>query len=43
MLVLSMGAVAEGAKFEQLKKVVIGDNKEKFFQVGVRLPPQERK
>ena len=28
---LSTRAVAEGAKFEQLKKVVIGDNKEKFF------------
>ena len=31
MLVLSTGAVAEGAKFEQLKKVVIGDDEEKFF------------
>ena len=28
---LSTRAMAEGAKFEQLKKVVIGDDEEKFF------------
>ena len=24
------------------KKIVIGDNEEKFFQVGVQLPPREK-
>ena len=28
---LSMGAVVEEAKREQLEKVIIGDNEEKFF------------
>ena len=31
--------VVERAKCKQLDKVVIGDDKEKFFQVGVQLPP----
>ena len=35
-------AVAEVVKCEQLEKVVIGDNKEKFFQVKVQLPSRER-
>ena len=34
--------MVEGAKCEQLEKVVIDDDKEKFFQLGVQLPPQER-
>ena len=37
-----MGAVAKRAKYEQLEKVVIGDDEEKFFQVEVQLPPQEK-
>ena len=38
---LSLGAVAEGVKCEQLeKKIVIGNDKVKFF--GVQLPPQEK-
>ena len=27
---------------EGLEKVIIGDDRERFFQVGARLPPQER-
>jgi len=34
--------VAEGAKCEQLERIVIGDDKEKFFQVEVQLPPREK-
>ena len=34
--------MVEGAKCKQLDKVVIGDDEEKFFQVGVQLPPRER-
>ena len=33
---------AEELKCEDLEKVVIGDDPEKFFQVGGQLPPQER-
>ena len=33
----------EGAKCEQLERVVIGDDEENFFQVEVQLPPRERK
>ena len=33
----------EEAKCEDLEKVVVGDDPEKFFQVGSQLPPQERK
>ena len=32
----------EKAKCEDLEKVVISDTLEKFFQVGARLPPQEK-
>ena len=39
---LPTDVVAEGAKCEQLEKVVIGDDEEKFFQVGVQLPPWKR-
>ena len=27
---------------EQLERIVIGDDEEKFFQVGVQLPPREK-
>ena len=33
---------AEEAKCEDLEKVVIGDDLEKFFQVGAQLPPEEK-
>ena len=36
---LPTNIVVEGAKCKQLDKVVIGDDEEKFFQVGVQLPP----
>ena len=39
---LSMNAVLEGVKCEELEKVVIGDDNEKFFQVGAQLPSQEK-
>ena len=39
---LSLGAVADRAKCVQLEKNVIGNNEEKFFQVGVQLPPREK-
>ena len=39
---LPTDVVAEGAKCEQLEKVVIGDNEKKLFHVGVQLPPWER-
>ena len=32
----------EGAKCEELRKVIISVNKEKFFQIGDWLPPQEK-
>ena len=34
--------VVEGAKCEDLEKVVIGGDSEKFFQIGAQLPPQEK-
>ena len=30
------------AKCEDLEKIVIGDDSEKFFKVGTQLPPQEK-
>ena len=42
ILVLSIDAVLEGASYEELEKVVISDDKEKFFQFGAQLPPQKK-
>ena len=42
MTELSPGAAAKGAKCKQLEKIVIGNAVEKFFQVGVQLPPREK-
>ena len=39
---LSTKVEEEGAKYKQLERVVIGDDEDKFFQVGVQLPHQER-
>ena len=39
---LSTNVVSEGLKCEELEKVVIGDDNEKFFQVGAQLPPEEK-
>ena len=33
----------EKAEYEDLEKVTVGDDQEKFFQVGSQLPPQKRK
>ena len=33
---------AEEVKCEDLEKIVMGDDPEKFFQVGAQLPPQEK-
>ena len=33
---------ADEVKCEDLNKVIIGDNPERFFQVGAQLPLQER-
>ena len=38
---LSIDKLAEEAKCEDLVKVTIGDDLEKFFQVGSQLPQQE--
>ena len=39
---MSIDKPAEDAKCEDLVKVVIGDDPEKFFQIGSQLPHQER-
>ena len=40
---LSIDKPAEEAKCENLVKVTIGDDLEKFFQIGSQLPQQETK
>ena len=40
--VLSIDRTAEEAKCEDLVKIIIGDDPEKFFQIGFQLPQQER-
>ena len=39
---LSIEKLAEEAKCEDLVKVTIGDDLEKFFQIGSQLPQQEK-
>ena len=39
---MSIDKPAEDAKCEELVRVVIGDDLEKFFQIGSQLPHQER-
>ena len=34
--------VVEGKKCEELEKIIIDDDEEKFFQVGMQLPPWEK-
>ena len=34
--------LTEEAKYKDLEKVVVGNDSERFFQVGSELPPQER-
>ena len=37
-----MDVPADGVECEDLEKVVIADDPEKFFQVGTKLPLQEK-
>ena len=39
---LSAGTVSERATCEELEKITINDDVEKFFQIGARLPPPEK-
>ena len=39
---LSIDRTAEEVQCEDLVKVTIGDDPEKFFQIGSQLPQQER-
>ena len=39
---LSIDRIAEEAKCEDLVKIIIGDDLEKFFQIGSQLPQQEK-
>ena len=39
---LSSGGTSDEVKCEDLVKVIIGDDPDKFFQVGSQLPQQER-
>ena len=38
----SIDRLADEAKCEDLMKITIGDDPEKFFQIGSQLPEQER-
>ena len=40
--VLPNNGSIEEAKYEDLEKVILGDDLEKFFQVSSQLPPQEK-
>ena len=40
---LSIDGTSEEVEYEDLMKVTIGDDLEKFFQIGSQLPQQERK
>ena len=39
---LPIGGTSNGVKCENLVKITIGDDPEKFFQVGSQLPQQEK-
>ena len=41
-MTLSIDKPAEDKKCEDLVKVVVGDDPEKFFQIGFQLPYQEK-
>ena len=38
----SVNGLTEEGKCEDLEKIVVGDDPEKFFQVRAQLPPQEK-
>ena len=39
---LPVEEIVEGAKCEDLEKIVVDDDLERFFQIGTQLPPQEK-
>ena len=39
---LPINGLAEEVKREDLEKIIVGDDLEKFFQVRAQLPPQEK-
>ena len=39
---LPMDEALKGVKCEELEKIVVDDDSEKFFQVGAQLPPREK-
>ena len=39
---LLVNGTVEEVKCEDLEKIIVGDDPEKFFQVGAQLPPQEK-
>ena len=41
-MALSIDKPVEDAKYEDLVKVTVGDDLEKFFQIGSQLPHQEK-
>ena len=39
---MSLDVVVEGETCEELEKIIIDNDEEKFFQLGVQLPPREK-
>ena len=39
---MSSDAIAEGVRCEELEKITIDNDDDKYFQVGVQLSPQEK-
>ena len=39
---MSLDIADEGVKFEELENVIIDTNTERYFQIRVQLPPQEK-
>ena len=39
---MSLDAVAEGARCKELEKITINTDVDKYFQVGVQLPPWKK-
>ena len=38
----TLGTVADEVKCDDLERVAVGDDAKKFFQIGAKLPPQEK-
>ena len=39
---MPINGLVEEAKCEDLETIIVGDDLEKFFQIGAQLPPQEK-